>query len=46
MGSSAQITRIIAEQQERMFQDGTDAETAMQTAKEEGERVLEQYDRA
>lgn len=46
MGPSPEVTKIIAQKQDQMFQGDTDAATAMESAKREGERALEQYDRA
>lgn len=46
MGPSPKVTKVIAQQQDLMFQSDTSAPEAMQTAKEKGERELERYKRA
>lgn len=45
MGSSSEITKIIAQQQDSMFREKS-AEAAMEAAKTQGEQVLAEYDRA
>jgi len=45
MGPSPKVTKIIAQQQDLMFNGDTTAKQAMQTAKRKGERELKRYKR-